>query len=517
MTWLVTSIPVRNLDHLPRHADAAWSAGTDAVELRIDPFEGEPDALAAFVAAHRNRRLIVTCRGPEEGGAFTGTIADRAALLSAVATAGPAYIDVEATAWATSSDIRDAVRSAIAGAGRVGLILSAHSFDHAPPDVTAIVRDITAVQDSTVAKVAYVASDAADNFPALDTLHNAATPTTASCMGDAGIVSRVLAKKLGGFATYVALTPDAATAPGQITLDTIKQLYRWDTIDAATRVFGVIGDPVAHSMGPHLFHRWFAQTGINAVYLPLLVRANGDGLTRWLTGCIKRPWLDVGGFSVTMPHKQAAAALVGSGVDRAATNIGAVNTIVLRDGRLLGYNTDARAAAQSIAAALGCTAPELDGVTVDVLGTGGAARAVVSGLCDAGAQVTVYGRSPDRTAAVADACACTPAAWHDRAASTADVLVNCTSIGMSPDTDATPMPTADLGCRALVFDVVYNPMETKLLTDARLAGAATLSGVDMFVRQAAMQFELWTRHAADVESGRAVVVERLRRMTGDVS
>jgi 3-dehydroquinate dehydratase/shikimate dehydrogenase len=268
--------------------------------------------------------------------------------------------------------------------------------------------------------------------------------------------------------------------------------YRWSTIDSSTRVFGLIGDPVAHSVSPLLFNRWFAEAGINAVYLPLRVRGQEDYLDRFLNGCRQRHWLDIGGFSVSIPHKVSALNWLGDRADHTSQAIGALNTLLFHGGKAQGFNTDCHAGLSSLGRALGRGCHELLGVSVDVLGAGGAARALAYGLMMLGCRVTVYGRSPDKTRRMAEQFGIRPAAWEDRVHSRSEVLVNCTSIGMWPDVESSPMPAAAIGKRRMVFDLIYNPLETRLLRDAVLAGAGTLGGLDMFVRQAAMQFELWT-------------------------
>ncbi len=285
------------------------------------------------------------------------------------------------------------------------------------------------------------------------------------------------------------------------------ELYRWSAMDAGTRVFGVLGDPVRHSMGPRLFNPWFADAGINAVYLPLLVSREGDCLERFLLGCRRRRWLDIGGFSVTLPHKAAVLHSTTISADRMALSIGAINTLVFQGDEMKGYNTDCHAAIDSLANALGREPRDLSQMTFDVLGTGGAARAILAGLQSFGCPVTVYGRSPQRTAEISAAFSCTPAPWNQRTKRNGEILINCTNVGLGPAVDDSPMPEGSFkGCH-LVFDLIYHPLETKLLRQAARAGALVLNGLDMFVRQAAMQFELWTSQTPD----RSIAVERVTR------
>jgi 3-dehydroquinate dehydratase/shikimate dehydrogenase len=324
-------------------------------------------------------------------------------------------------------------------------------------------------------------------------------------MGEEGLWTRVLAKKLGSFATYGSVDPDSTTAPGQVTLDEVVYRYRWSAMDSSTKVYGVLGDPVAHSMSPVLFNHWFAEANINAVYLPLRVRRDSDTVSSFLDGCRMRPWLDVGGFSVTVPHKAQALQWVAGGADPMSSWIGAVNTLVFEEDEVRGFNTDCSAAVLSMMDALGCSREDCGGLPVHVLGAGGAALAVIHGLYELGCNTTLFGRSPDKTQSLASKYGARAASWEDRIGGHSQVLINCTSIGMWPEVDASPMPKDSLTGYRLVFDVVYNPLKTRLLSDAAEMGCATLSGVDMFVRQAAKQLELWTGLWPDLEKARELI------------
>jgi 3-dehydroquinate dehydratase/shikimate dehydrogenase len=216
---------------------------------------------------------------------------------------------------------------------------------------------------------------------------------------------------------------------------------------------------------------------------------------------------------VTVPHKTHALQWVGDGADSMTGWIGAVNTLVFRGEDVAGHNTDCYAAISSIAAALECSRSDLAGMSVDLLGTGGAAYAVAHGLYERGCQLTVYGRSREKTLLIANKCGARAAPWQDRVQRDGDVLINCTTVGMWPEVNASPIPADALyGCR-LVFDLVYNPPTTRLLADAAVADARVLSGLDMFVRQAATQFELWTGTTPDTRTARNLIACELERRT----
>ncbi len=499
MTLLVTSILAEDVGELASRAERAWAGGADAVEMRMDAFEGDPSAIAEFLKSQPNRTWIVTCRSAQEGGSFRGDTMERVSRLIAAARGTNAHVDFELADWRRSDNIRQKIGlAAAASSGEVRrLILSSHDFAGRPQSLEAIVAEI--IDDhQAVAKVAYRGVHIEDSLAALDAMHKHGSSVMAVCMGEEGLWTRVLARKLNAFGSFCTLAADEATAPGQLTLEEMTKLYRWQSIDPSTKVYGVVGDPVAHSMSPFLFNRWFADAEINAVYASMRVGADGNGLARFLDGCMKRPWLDLGGFSVTIPHKAAARAWVGERADSLSQRIGVVNTLVFDGDRPKGHNTDCYAAITSMCDALQCDRSDLMGLTVDILGAGGAAGAVVEGLCDFGCSVTVYGRTPQRTKQFAQVHDVLTADWKDRGRRRGEVLINCTPVGLWPKVSESPMPAESLaGCR-LVFDLIYRPLQTKLLNDATRAGCTTLNGLDMFIRQAAMQFELWTGRTTDL-------------------
>ena len=208
-------------------------------------------------------------------------------------------MDFELADWRRSDNIRQKIQLASARSDGRGhrLILSAHDLREVPPDLTVLVDEMIDVPVASASKVAYFGRTICDTFAALDLMHKHQGAVTAVAMGEDGLWTRVLAAKLGAFATYCALDADSATAPGQVTLHEMIDHYHWPKLGPSTRVFGVISEPVAHSMSPVLFNHWFADSGIDAVYLPLLVRGSADCLERFLDGCMERPWLDLGGLA----------------------------------------------------------------------------------------------------------------------------------------------------------------------------------------------------------------------------
>ena len=389
------------------------------------------------------------------------------------------------------------------------VILSAHFGDRKPDDIHELAKRMLAAR-GPVAKIAYVGATAADGFAAADLMHRHGPRVIAICMGEEAAWSRIVAKKLGAFGTFASVSRGNETAPGQLTVGEMLRTYRWREAGRKTRVYGVVGDPVSHSLGPVLFNHWFAGTKTDAVYMPFCVRREEGGMRRFLEGCLARPWLDAGGFSITLPHKEAALRWLGDSANSMSKTIGAVNTICFRDGKPFGYNTDCYAAVDSLAGALGVSRVELAGMTVDVLGAGGAARAMVNGLTEVGCRVTLFARRLEQARTAAREFDCEAKDWGDRQHRTGEILINCTPIGMWPKVAESPMPAASLrGCR-LAFDMIYRPSRTQLLADAEAAGCQALNGLDMFLRQAAMQFELWTGRRPDCVEARKLLEAELQ-------
>jgi 3-dehydroquinate dehydratase/shikimate dehydrogenase len=364
-----------------------------------------------------------------------------------------------------------------------------------------------------------------DSLEAFEIIQNRQKPTIALCMGEAGLISRVLAKKFGAFLTFATLRKAEVTAPGQPTIEEMKRLYRWDAIGKETRVYGVVASPVAHSMSPSVHNAAFERVGFDGVYLPLLVEKSYESFKAFMESFLAFEPLHLSGLSVTIPHKENALRYLqskGAEIEPLAARIGAVNTIAIeRDLKsqiptLKGFNTDYAAILDTITAALNITREQLGELRVAVIGAGGTGRTAVAALAECGATVVIYNRTKER----ADALAAefdgkngkvVSARMEKLCDSCCHVIVNTTSVGMHPNIDASPFGaqapkfTAD----TLVFDTIYNPMRTKLLQQAEAAGAKTVGGVEMFVRQAARQFELWTNQAAPVDVMRRVIESRL--------
>jgi 3-dehydroquinate dehydratase/shikimate dehydrogenase len=528
MTKLAVPIMVQSAERTLDAAARAAEFGADLVELRVDHVADQP-ALVTQLVAEAALPSIVTCRPSWEGGGFEGDEADRLALWQALAASAepPAYVDVELAAWQSSEAFRQRVVGCVStdaepDPNKPGLIISTHDFQSRPADLLRRLEAMASEPHCRVIKLAYLARSLRDNLELFELMQQQVKPMIGLCMGEFGVASRVLAKKFGGLLTFASLGDEQSTASGQVPIAQMKQQYRWDQLTPATPVYGVIGYPVAHSMSPALHNAGFDAVDHNAVYLPLPIHAEYEQFKATVGTWLDEPGLQFNGASVTIPHKQNLLRFVterGGMIDPLSESIGAANTLArLPDGQLYACNTDYAAALDAVCAALNIERAALAGRRIAIIGAGGAARALVAAFAHYGATVVVYNRTVDKAQQLVDRfdghtgkVVATPLTNLCKAC--CDVFVNCTPIGMHPETDVSPLDDdqtpANWDANTLVFDTIYNPTKTRLLSQAEAAGCQTLSGLEMFVRQAAAQFELWTQKPAPLETFRQMMHRHL--------
>ena len=515
MTYLVVPIFGDSIEQIRRDIAEAVEFGADLIELRVDrmPEISDEEIRSLLGNPIGDIPMILTIRSADEGGDWSESEADRIERLLTLAPLVD-FTDVELVAWRDSDDALRQLRS---------LILSKHDFTGRPSSLHSDLFEMLAADGCKTPKLAWRARTVRDNFEAFELMRTCASAHTPTghkpgiivCIGSDGLPSRILAKKFGAFATFGALASGRESAPGQVTISEFKNLYRWDTIDERTHVYGVLGDPVAHSLSPHVHNAAFEQAGLNAVYLPLRVGAGYEAFKAFMVEVSARPWLDFAGFSVTIPHKENALRWikeVGGKIDETAAQVGAVNTIIsLPDGSPEGHNTDCPAALDTIALGLRRSMSDLADVDVAVLGAGGVARAVVAGLTSRGAQITIFNRSEAKAKTLAEEFGCVHAPWEQRHGLSASLIVNCTSVGLWPDIEVSPLDGKALKSNQAVFDTIYNPLQTKLLREAAGQGCPVMDGMTMFARQAQSQFELWTRKILSHEFFREVAASFIMR------
>jgi 3-dehydroquinate dehydratase/shikimate dehydrogenase len=289
----------------------------------------------------------------------------------------------------------------------------------------------------------------------------------------------------------------AATAPGQVSLHDFKRLYRADSITRKTKIYGVIGNPIEHSLSPLLHNTGFIAAKCDAVYLPFLV----ENLREFVEAI---PEFGLRGFSVTIPHKQTIMKYLAE-CEPMADKIGAVNTVVVgKNGKLRGSNTDYLGVLRAFDGKL-----RLRDSRVLIFGAGGSARAAAFALVDAGAEVLICARRESAAREMATTCGAQAIAQKHLAAACFEAIVNTTPVGMYPHADSSPLLPRELNCGILI-DLIYRPLRTKLLRTAAEKGIRTVSGVEMLLAQGFAQWELWTGKPAPEAVMRRAVMTKLR-------
>lgn len=507
-TLLCSSLTASTKQGMMDEAVEAKNAGCDVVELRLDflkdfdPARDLEEMIRSFEAL--GLPCVVTYRPSWEGGQYEGDDAPRLAALKLAMEIGAAYIDVEfliapvfMAALPKDKDFKTKV------------IVSSHDYKATAndEDLRKLVQAIRAV-GADVVKFATTGQDISDGNRVLSIVKEASAsgPIIGLCMGEKGQATRILAPKYGGYLTFGALSPERQSAPGQPTIDQLRNLYRLDSQSADTKVLGIVGNPVSHSKSPAIHNGALGKAGLtDYVYIPLLV----DDFDRFVTSLPDDDWV---GLSVTIPHKGAALKAAAE-ADEVASSIAAANTLVrIGEGKgFKAYNTDWLAAIVSIEQAMvengmgSATAgvSPLAGRTVVVLGAGGAGRALAFGAASRGASVVIANRTAEKAVALAEQLEPKGRGISlDDLSSGAlggglDVLVNTTSVGMQPNDNESPVPEHVAASFKVVFDAVYTPLHTKLLRDAEKAGAIVVTGEKMFVGQAAEQYRLFTQQEPD--------------------
>lgn len=477
--------------------DAALRARAGTIELRLDWLKDDREIrrflreLAARVGRRTQNRsdstLIATCRRRAGGGKYRGPGARQLVHLADALTAGCTLYDLEI------ESIRECPLELLEVLlGECCRLASAHFFDRPPHKLDRILRELAGTRSDAM-KIAARCDSLADGLKLLR-LARRKRNVVAIPMGEVALPLRILALREGSALSYAPVAD--ATAPGQISLDQMKRLYRADQLNRRTRVYGVIGNPIAHSLSPPVQNAGFQARRVNAVYLPFLVTDLRDFLAAIGP-------LGIAGFSVTMPHKQAILRHLG-GCDPLAAAIGAVNTVVVRGGgKLYGYNTDYVGVLRAVEPRI-----RLHGSRALILGAGGAARAAAFALAQAGSVVCICARRKNRASELAKAVNGQVIARNDVHREFFDVIVNATPVGMAPHIHESPLDARDLNCR-LVFDTITRPRVTRLLQMAARRGIETVSGVEMFVAQATAQWEIWTGERAPVQVMRSAAVAAL--------
>ncbi len=446
------------------------------LEFRLDYLKQPLAALPKihrFLETHQYVTAIGTCRRADNDGKFKGSLASQLEVLTKANAAGCQIVDLELqSALKLKREAIARLRS------RARLILSFHDF-RATRNLDETLGKMLKIP-ADFYKVVSTATTLSDNVTMMKFLQTQSDKHAliGLCMGEQGIISRVLSVRAGSVFTFGAVSADLKTAPGQISAGDLRSIYRIDQVDAATRVYGVAGDPIEHSLSPIIMNTALRRENVNGVYLPLHAKTLKD-----LMRCVRE--IPLHGLSVTMPYKQSILAHLDN-TDAHTTKIGACNTVVRgQDGKLYGFNTDAAGVVRPLEQRL-----SIENAKVLVLGAGGAARAAVFGLKERGAEIRILNRTAVKAQKLARQAKSRTIKRADLRKIAFDVIINATPVGMGNTRDC-PLKDEEIQGR-VVFDMVYDPVETHLLQVARAKGIAVIPGVEMFVQQAARQFEIWT-------------------------
>ena len=446
------------------------------IEFRLDYLKQPLAAMTKirrFLETHQYVTAIGTCRRTYNGGKFKGSLASQLEVLNKAQAAGCQIIDVELeSALKTKPEVLARLRKS------AGLLVSFHDFR--------ATRNLDATLDKMLRipadfyKIVTTATTLSDNVTMMKFLQAQSDKHAliGLCMGEQGIISRVLSVRAGSVFTFGAVSPESKTAPGQVSARELRGIYRIEQVDAATRIYGVAGDPIEHSLSPIIMNTALRRENVNGVYVALHAKTLKD-----LMHCVRE--IPLHGLSVTMPYKQAILQHLDN-TDGHTAKIGACNTVVRgQDGKLFGFNTDVVGIIRPLEQRL-----TIEGAKVLVIGAGGAARAAVFGLKERGAEVWILNRSAIKAQKLARQAKARIIKRADVRKTAFDVIINATPVGMGNTRDC-PLKEDEIQAK-LVFDMVYDPVETRLLQIARSKGIAVVAGIEMFVHQAARQFEIWT-------------------------
>ena len=464
------------------------------LELRLDYLTHPAQVLSKlkqFAGFHRDVILVATCRRAPNGGRFRGSAASQLEILSKAAAAGCQLVDIELE---TANSLKEKDINKLRQ--QAGVIISYHDF-RATKKLDEVWEQMHQLPADHI-KVVSTAKSLSDNVKMLRLLEQRSdvTSTVGVCMGEAGIISRILNVRSGSEFTFASAQAGEETAPGQIAARALRDVYRIDRVDAATKVYGVAGDPIGHSLSPQMMNTAFRRENINAVYVPLQTRDVAD-----LLHCVRE--IPIQGLSVTMPLKEEILQHLDKS-DAISAKIGACNTLIRsQDGKIYGFNTDVAGVVRPLEQRL-----SLAGAKVLVVGAGGAARAAVFGLKERNAEVWVMNRTAERGQKLARHAHAHYVSHTQLKKLEFDVIINATPVGMNSQRPQSPIEESELRTRYL-FDLIYNPVETKLVKLAQAKGIQVIPGTEMFVHQGARQFEIWTGKPAPAEDMHRAVLHAM--------
>ena len=486
---------------------------TDLIELRIDFIKdiNENKLEELLKNTRENRRfsvsrkssisvkakeVIVTCRPKFEGGNFDGSEEERILLLKNAIELNTDYVDIE---FKTDENFIDNI---IKNKKNSKIIISHHNFNETPSEdeLKNLYNKIKKL-NSDLVKIVTFANSLNDNFKIFELLENKSN-LISFCMGLKGQISRILAPKFGSLITFASLEKNKESAPGQISIEKMKNEYNIDFINENTKILGVIGEYAENSKSRHMHNTMFKEKGIDFIYHPLKLEKNE--LEEFMNNFRK---FDFVGAAVTVPYKETIMQFLDK-LDKTAKDIGAVNTIVKDNGALIGYNTDYYGAIEALK-----ENTQLENKKILVIGTGGAARAIVYGLKKEKAEITIINRTFEKAQKLAEEFNIKLYKLENmkELIKGNDIIINTTSVGMKPNIDKSIIPEEDFAGGKILMDIVYTPIRTKLIEFAEKANCKTITGERMLIYQAMKQFKLWTKHEPDFKIMEKAIIEQINR------
>ena len=396
------------------------------------------------------------------------------------------------------------------------IIVSEHNFEKVPDELEEIYEAMSSAEEydlkCDIIKIAVQPNDIADSISIWKLLERAKQENTRFipiAMGEAGKWTRILGLAHGAFMTYASLDSGNETAPGQVSAKDLIEVYRAKELDQNTDVYGIIGNPVSHSVSPEMQNAAFKFHDLNAVYIPFEVKNLDEFITRMVKPATREIDLNFRGFSVTIPHKQNIIKHLDF-IDETAQKIGAVNTVKIVDGKLHGYNTDAQGFIEPLKNVYG----DLKDANVAIFGAGGSARACVYALKNEGANVTIFARDSSKAQSLADKFEIElkdlSKFKNQKSKINCDILVNTTPLGMKGKFEGeTPIIAEQFKDVKLVYDLVFNPFQTKFMNEADKANVPKIAGMAMLVAQGMAQFKIWTGKSAPMKEMSQAVLQKL--------
>ncbi len=469
----------------------------DVIEVRFDCLDPQERLEVAKRISATGKNFIITFRPEEQGGKGLLEVEERKEFWRSVPN--DKWADIEP----------DLVEDA--EARKFEKLICSY---HASSNTAANIRQIYALIADTgadILKIAIPTDSAVDAIPVWKLIGDAEAANKAIipiAMGEAGKWTRILGTSHGAFLSFASLESGSETASGQISADDMVNVFRSKELDRETEVFGIVAAVTSYSVSPWMHNAAFKAAGMNRVFVPLQTDSIDEFIIRMVKPETREVDLNFRGFSITNPHKRSVIKLLDR-VEDAAAKIGAVNTIKNEDGKLVGYNTDAPGFVAPLKKVLG----SVKGARVAIAGAGGAARACAYALKQEGASVSIFARNYKKANDLADSLGVKAGAMNNSfRPGTIDILVNATPIGTkgSREEQAAIATSEQLNGLKLVYDLVYNPIETPLIREARRAGVPAIGGVDMLIAQGARQFEIWTGEKPQINVMKAAVLTKLR-------